>query len=234
MLKKIEELNMKTNNFTLDLMVPNQEQKDITFNEALLKIDQFLNNNIDGFIDDVPEEISVGKKFIITKGEKKDYICFRSHESKDIEFLKPINNATFFSGQHQCFFTFTDNKWNKVNSASNFNQNPTKEDSKSGLTEFKGIQDQYLLPSNTSYHYIYLSGDSEITLPDDTNTEITLIIKQNCNSVKNLILPYFILWENKNPYKIADKANHMDVVKLFRIPGSFHFLGKVIAQNLTF
>jgi len=34
---------MKTTNFCMDLMVPSQLNKDIVFNEALLKIDSFMN-----------------------------------------------------------------------------------------------------------------------------------------------------------------------------------------------
>ena len=57
---------MQTTNFNIDLMIPNQINKDVIFNESLITIDEFLKFTIDGFIDSKDEQIEIGKKYIIT------------------------------------------------------------------------------------------------------------------------------------------------------------------------
>jgi hypothetical protein len=42
---------MKTTNFNMELMVPNQVNKDVIFNESLLTIDNFLGITLNGFMD---------------------------------------------------------------------------------------------------------------------------------------------------------------------------------------
>ena len=63
---------MKTTNFSMDLMIPSQLNKDITFNEALLKIDSFMSLSVINFIDQKPEHLKNGEKFIISNGEHKN------------------------------------------------------------------------------------------------------------------------------------------------------------------
>ena len=58
---------MKTNNFSINLMVPGQAEKDIVFNESILLIDQFLSNSVNGFTKDTPKSLKIGEKFIIVK-----------------------------------------------------------------------------------------------------------------------------------------------------------------------
>ena len=65
---------MKTTCFNMDLMVPNQINKDVIFNESLLKIDNFLNSTVNGFIEDIPDNPGIGEKYIITSGKYTDSV----------------------------------------------------------------------------------------------------------------------------------------------------------------
>lgn len=214
---------MKTNNFAIDLMVPGQIEKDIIFNESILLIDQFLNNSVNGFIKDVPDSLEVGEKFIILNGDKKNHICFLSHNSKSIEFLTPSDNTVVFSKEQKCFFLFDKDNWIKINTGSS--QVPMN---------FTGISESYTVPVDIANHYLYLSEDCAITLTKTTLPEITTIIKQNANSAKTLNWPDNILWENNSAHIMTTTTNRFDIVKLFRLPESNHFLGKIVSQNHKF
>ena len=214
---------MKTNNFAIDLMVPGQIEKDIVFNESILLIDQFLNNSVNGFIKDIPYSLEVGEKFIISNGSKKNYICFLSHNSKLIEFLKPSNNTIIFSKEQKCFFLFDDDNWIKINMGSS--QVPTN---------FTSISKSYTVPTDIANHYLYLTKNCVITLAKPTLPEITIIIKQNANSAKTLDWPDNILWENNSAHIITTATNRFDIVKLFCLAESDHFLGKIVSQNHKF
>ena len=214
---------MKTNNFAIDLMVPGQAEKDIVFNESILLIDQFLNNSVNGFIPDIPDSLEVGKKFIISDGNKKNQICFRSHNSKKIEFLGPSSNIIVFSKEQKCFFLFDTDNWVKINVESG--KIPTN---------FTGISESYTTPIDIANHYLYLSDDCTITLATTTLAELTIVIKQNAEESKTLDWPDNILWENNSTHVMTTTTNRVDTIKLFRLPESNHFLGKIISQNHQF
>ena len=89
---------MKTTNFSMDLMVPSQSNKDIVFNEALLKIDSFMNFSVVDFIDHKPEQLQNGEKFIISSGEYKNKICYQPLNSKIVLLQEPTVGMVVFVG----------------------------------------------------------------------------------------------------------------------------------------
>jgi hypothetical protein len=99
---------------------------------------------------------------------------------------------------------------------------------------FTGISESYTVPIDIANHYLYLSEDCAITLTKTTLPEITIIIKQNANSAKTLNWPDNILWENNSAHIMTITTNRFDIVKLFRLPESSHFLGKIVSQNHKF
>lgn len=214
---------MKTNNFSINLMVPGQAEKDIVFNESILLIDQFLSNSVNGFTKNIPESLKVGEKFIITDGDRKNQVCFLSHESKEIEFLKAKDNTIVFVKEQKCFFLFDTDSWIKINIGSS--QIPKK---------FTGIDQEYTPPIDISNHYLYLSDDCTITLAKTFLSELTLVIKQNAEEAKTLDWPDNILWENNSAHVMTTTTNRFDIIKLFRLPETNHFLGKIISQNHKF
>jgi hypothetical protein len=60
------------------------------------------------------------------------------------------------------------------------------------------------------------------------------MIKQCYNSSKALIWPDNILWQNKALHQMTQTPNATDIVKLYRLPETTHFLGTVVAQNFQF
>lgn len=214
---------MKTNNFSINLMVPGQAEKDVVFNESILLIDQFLSNSVNGFTRDIPESLKVGEKLIITDGKRKNQVCFLSHDSKEIEFLKAKDNTIIFVKEQKCFFLFDTDSWVKINI-----------DSGQIPANFTGINEDYTPSIDVANHYLYLSDDCTITLAKTVLSELTLIIKQNAEESKTLNWPENILWENDSAHVMTPTMNRFDIIKLFRLPESNHFLGKIISQNHKF
>lgn len=98
----------------MDLMIPNQANKDVVFNESLLVIDNFLNLTINGFSDIIPDNLKSGEKYIITNGEHKDHICYKTHESKNIEYFIPSPGTLFFLIETHDFMLYNGNDWEKI------------------------------------------------------------------------------------------------------------------------
>ena len=229
----------KTNNFKINLMLPDQAQKDIVFNESMILIDQFLKNTIDGFKDKMPDSISIGEKFIIKNGDNKNKICFLSHDSKQIALLDPTQNTLVFVKEEQCFFIFDHNNWTQVNlsgtTTSTKNDQSTKPTLHALPNNFTGIEKEYNLPLDMANHYLYLSNNCIVKLVGDAKiSEITILIKQHWQKVSNITWPSNILWENQKKHIITQTKNTMDIVKIFYLPESQHFLGKIISQNHTY
>lgn len=265
---------MKTHNFAIDLMVPNQINKDIIFNESLLKIDQFLNNSITCFVPEAPNNMPVGSKFIISEGENKNHICYRSHESKEPAFLKPIDNMVVFCVESKSFFAFVSNEWTEISiSSQNRSEESSgaesetkdgseekkeqddKNQSKAGESdtnystpsgtysggghgytsssftpkEFTPMSRKFTLPSNLTHHHLYLAGNCMLQIENNMRpSEITLVIKQNEQSRKNMKWPGNIIWENQEIHVVTNIKGAVDIIKLYSIAGSDKLLGKVI------
>lgn len=204
-------------------MIPGQAEKDVVFNESILLIDQFLSNSVNGFTRDIPEVLTVGEKLIITDGERKNQICFLSHDSKEIEFLNVKDNTIVFVKEQKCFFLFDTDSWVKINI-----------DSGQIPANFTGISGDYTPPIDVANHYLYLSDDCTITIAKTVLSELTLVIKQNAEESKTVDWPENILWENDSAHVMTATTNRFDIIKLFRLPESNHFLGKIISQNHKF
>jgi len=213
---------MKTNSLALDLMIPGQDHKDLVFNESILIIDQFFNNTVSNFVEEVPEELQVGEKFIITGEARTNQICFLTHESRDIQFITPKAGMVLFLTSQLCFFLFDGEGWVKVTNRSQIPEH------------FSGIGEEHIIQNDVANHYLYLSSNSTIALPAITASELTIIIKQNHEALFTLTWPDNILWENNIAHMITAAKNSMDVVKLFSLPETNHFLGKIISQNHQF
>jgi hypothetical protein len=219
---------MKTTNFSMDLMIPSQLNKDIVFNEALLKIDSFMNFSVIDFIDLEPKQLKSGEKFIISSGEHKNKICYKPLESKTVLLCEPKAGMIVFVIKIGCFFIFANNEWEKIALSD------TKLDELVIQDKFIGINQKFSLSPKQSLHYLYLDSDTEITVEQKMLPEISVIIKQSCNNLFNINWPANILWENKQPHSMSKSQNAMDLIKLYQLPESQYLLGKIIAQNFNY
>lgn len=229
---------MKTNHFDMDLMVPNQPNKDIVFNEALLTIDNFLGITVDGILTSTPDEIVVGTKYIITNGDYRNCICYRTQESKATEYYHPQNGALFFSLESHNFMLYNNNSWEEIQLNSGggtpFYTAQAATAASTTETNFTGTNDEFIATENKPYFYLYLNNNSTMNFDQITLSEITIIIKQCHNASYTITWPYNILWENRTPHVITGTPNATDIIKLYRLPETTHFLGKIIAQNFQF
>jgi len=216
---------MKTTNFKLDLMIPNQANKDVVFNESLLTIDNFLSITINGFIDNIPANLVSGEKYIISDGRYKNHICYKTHDAKEIQYFLPNNGMLFFLIEDLTFLLYFGNTWKEVQLGLGDNATP--------VTNFTPINETFEA-ENKPYLYLYLNTNATISLEQIKLPETTIIIKQCYNASYSLIWPDNILWENKEPYKVTPSANNIDIVKLYRLPEGTHFIGKIIGQNFQF
>ncbi|GAB4167830.1 MAG: hypothetical protein Tsb006_6700 [Rickettsiaceae bacterium] len=214
---------MKTNNLEMDLMVPSQLNKDIVFNESMLKIDSFINLSINGFVESLPDDIETGKKYIITQGEHANQICYRPVDSKPILLHQPKQGMIVALVQDRNFLIFDGLSWQEYSGGIK----PTAEN-------FTGVNDSFILPPNEKYHYLYLNSNTDLNIESSSYPEISIIIKQsNTNSYKLTWSPN-ILWENAAIHKMTTTKNAIDFIKLYRLPETPHFLAKIIAQNFNY
>jgi hypothetical protein len=219
---------MKTTNFSMDLIIPSQLNKDITFNEALLKIDSFMSLSVTNFIDQKPEQLKNGEKFIISTGEHKNKICYKPIESKTILLHEPKAGMIVFVIESSFFLIFANDEWKEIALSG------TKLDELVNQDKFISISQKFLLSAKQSLHCLYLDSDTEITIEKKMLPEISIIIKQSFNNSFNIHWPPNILWENKQPHTMSKSQNSMDLIKLYQLPESQHFLGKIIAQNFNY
>ena len=174
---------MKTTNFCMDLMVPSQLNKDIVFNEALLKIDSFMNFSVIDFIDHKPEQLKNGEKFIISSGEDKNKICYKPLNSKVVLLQEPKAGIVVFIIKTGCFYIFADNDWKNISLPS------TKSEESVVPSKFIGISEKFSISPKQSYYYLYLNSHTEIEITERLNCEISIILKQSFNNLFNLNWP---------------------------------------------
>ncbi|MGC0372019.1 MAG: hypothetical protein DGJ47_000723 [Rickettsiaceae bacterium] len=213
---------MKTSNLNLNLMIPSQVNKDITYNESMLKLDCFANNSINGFITEKPSNLEVGEKYILLSGEDKNIIYYRSHESKNILEHKPSKGMTMFLINKNKFIFFNGNEWLDCI------ENTARQEG-----SFISIQKLFKLPAHKAVHYLYLAEDVNLSVSKMNFSEITILLKQSVDNLFKINWPRNILWPNAD-CEVVIKKNSMVIVKLYALPETDHYLGSIIAQNFSY
>jgi hypothetical protein len=243
---------MKTTHFQMNLMVPNQLNKDLVFNESLMTIDNFLNNTVDGTFADTPLTLEVGKKYIITNGEHRNKICFRLHEARAIEFLQPQNGSLFFSLETRHFMLYHNDHWEQLRQTPAVAANDTApapgpaaqvgnaarpEAASRAATNnlrFTNTNGEFRATENKPFYYLYVNDHSALLFDQLTEPEITIVLKQARNATHQIVWQYSVLWEEGVPHFLSETPNSMDIVKLFKLPESNHFIGRTIARDIRF
>lgn len=212
---------MKTTNLQMEMMVPMQWHKDIVFNESLLKIDSFMNVSINSFIDDVPAQMGIYDKYIIARGENKNNICYKPLDSKPISLQIPKAGMIIFLLKDKCFYLFDGIQWQRIS------QMQSK-------IEFTPIAGDFVTSSNIQNYYLYLNASANLHIEDILFPEITIIIKQYDSDVFSLTWSDNILWENQLLHIMTNRINAIDIIKLYKLPETDHFLGKIIGQDFNY
>lgn len=240
---------MKTSTFKLDLMQPGgAANKDLVYNENLLKIDCLMNSTVNDFIKELPNNAKAGDKYIVTTGEHKDKICYKSHQNKPLAFLPAYLGQVVFVQSVRSFFTYDGEAWGPVelmNQSSSSNASSSSSSSSSstniisntlltGDEKFTGIEGEYYAPIDHEFLYLYISNDVQVNLNNVKTRVVTFIIKQHYQDIKQFNWPENILWQNKAPHQLTAKVNATDIVRIYRLVETNHFLGEVVGQNYQF
>lgn len=217
---------MKTPFYEIDLMIPLQLNKDVVFNESLLKLDSLVNPCVKDFLPQAPESLNVGDKFIITQGDDRNKICYRPNETKKIMMYQPKDGMITYVLSKKSFYIFSSDNWQTLANGMSADVPLVKHDA------FLGIEKKYIVPKHT-HHYWYLNADTEIVI-DDGVAEMTIVIKQSTHSSYSIKWPKNVLWSSSTPHQMSLKHNSMDLVKLYKMPESVHFIGQIVAQNCNY
>lgn len=233
---------MKTHYYDMDLMVPMQANKEITFNEALLKMDSLCNPTVIDFIrsSSIPETV-VGSKYVALDGDNKNGVYYCTDLSKGWQILTPKAGMILFVVRQNSFFIFND-EWIKLNISNTGVSAAAHAIPTSALTmpknliadSFFGIADTFSIKDDREYHYLYLNADCTIDLEDIKTSCITFLIKQNYSSAFKLTWSANILWRDKRAHFITATPNRMDIVRFYRLPETVHFIGEIVGQNYQF
>ena len=104
-----------TTNLKLPLLIPNQSGKEITHNEALIIIDNILQNGIiDKDLTTPPENPNTNDMYIVGKGAigkwegKDNYLAFYDNGWR---FIEPREGFTFWVNDEDKLYTYNGSKW---------------------------------------------------------------------------------------------------------------------------
>jgi hypothetical protein len=217
---------MQTFNYNIDLMVPQQFNKELIFNEAILKLDGFCNHVVKGFVDSAPEQFTIGDKYILSQGDRQNDICYIFSESSGWQFLKAKEGMIFFCQQLRQMILFDGSSWQNLPLAADDRQN--------AQNKFIGIAGEFFVNGNTSHLCFYMSGDAVLNISEVKSDRLTLIIKQNYQEVFRLSWAGQILWPNKMPHQIVQTPNHFDVLEFYKIYETDHFIARIIGIDYQY
>jgi hypothetical protein len=211
---------MKTHNYNIDLITPMQIDKDIVFNEALLMLDNFCNSTVVSFIATLPSVPAIGKKYILSAGENIGRICYCSNLSKGWQLLAPQDDMVMFVHKENNFFIFEQNGWKSIDILQN---------NAASQKAFIGIDTHFVVPRYQKSLYLYLNNNCTINFTE--SQEVTLILKQNTNSIYQLSYSNNIRWKDKVPHKMTENINAIDIIKFYPLIETNDLLAEIIGQN---
>ena len=205
---------MKTNFYDINLMMPAQLNKEIIFNEALVRVDGFLNSTIKGFVEQVPQEYKIGDKYIVSSGEYKNQICYIFAHSHQWQFLKARNGMRFFCQELDEMICFDGDSWRVANA----------------LSDFK-LKGHFYVQNTTQYLSLHLEDDAVIDLSNARANKITIILMQNKIKTYQVQWGGDILWPNGIVHSVSRNLGAIEVIEFYKIAASGKFLSTVISNN---
>jgi hypothetical protein len=206
----MNEYKMQTSKINIELMNEMQVNKELIFNEAMVKIDSLTNLIIEDFINE--ENINNDNSFIILNGENKNKISYININSNERQYFMPQKVLLVFIVKKNNFYMFDSQKWEPLSFHFNIESN------KNVLNDYIGISNEFYINSNSSkFTYLYIQGDTKIMINEVKYNEFTLLIKQNCNTTYNLQWGDNILWPEKGGYVANKIKNNIDIIKFYKL-----------------
>ncbi|MDX2050313.1 MAG: hypothetical protein SFT93_03995 [Rickettsiaceae bacterium] len=236
---------MKTINLKLDLIRPDQHNKEVFFNENLSVIDNFISTVIYDFVDTTPSDEFKDKKFIMRNGPNINKICFCPHRNKDWRYLDPYEGMIFFFVRDKSFIIFLDGEWRE----NYYKLSELREAGESvapmqqafepahGMREkvpdkFEVASGEYIV--NKKISFLYLQDRVRIRLLPARFSVVELIIKQNNAKICEIYYDAPIITKDRLPYFASRTKNNMDYLRLIKLPETDHYLAESIINDYSY
>ena len=206
-----------TERLKLPLLIPNQSGKEITHNEALIIIDNLLQNHVISKQNTPPTDFKTGDIYIVAENATEDWLSKENQLAifdNGWRFLEPIEGMLFYVLSENCFYVYKDN-WIKLETLIDFKklQNTTIDNlQKDEVIKYNGttfintreinllklyINDKLLIDEDFNIsNNIKISGvniDEHIINVVNTNAEgfakadLSNLTEEGQNSIKNVV-----------------------------------------------
>ena len=230
----------KTPHLQLPFVQQNQVQKEVTVNEALLKIDALLNTVAIDYLNIPPETIENGDLYIIGDSPEEawsDYAGFYAFFYFHWRFIKPGSQTRVWVSNHKSFYYFDGVTWNQqvLDALSSFNQPFIR-----GYTEALVMHDNAhgaisINVTQANIHYIKIEGNIavEFTINEliEASTSLTLIIEQSLVDGFDISWPDYIKWPEGNKPVLTKEAGAIDVFTFCTVNNGEGWLGFESGKN---
>lgn len=231
---------MHTHNYNVRLMSLSDINKDLIFNEAIVRLDGFNNSSIKGFIQRAPELGQVGDKYILTNNEQKNAICYLFAKSHNWQIIQPKKGMCFFCEELNNFIIFNGSDWAFIDLTSKKNTVQQDVIEEGGVKEtgigdkFIGISGGVKLQGKAGHFCFYLDGNAGIDLSKLALNKFSIIVKQNSQKAYSLNWQGKILWANGASHQITQELNALDLIEFYRLYETNHFIAKVAGVNYKY
>jgi hypothetical protein len=207
---------MQTSKINIELMNHMQLNKELVFNEAMIKIDSLMNLVVEDFMNE--SDIRGDQIFIIQDGDRKNSICYFNVNSDQRQYFLPKSKIVAFVAKRQQFYMFDKEKW------SSLSDNHEVEIEK--LNDYINISGQFSFKVSNRLTYFYVTGDTQITLQDSCLDQFTIIIKQNATKQFSIEWLNKILWPAKQPLSTM-KSNSINMISFYKLPNENTYLARL-------
>ena len=205
-----------TTNLKLPLLIPNQSQKEITHNEALIIIDNILQNGIiDKDLTTPPENPNTNDMYIVGEGAigkwegKDNYLVFYDNGWR---FIEPREGFTFWINDEDKLYTYNGSKWiATIQVGADIENNNSTTPTTPSITKLSELEDVEIIEA-TQYNILQHNGEKFINTSNLQQLSMVGINTQADENNKLSIKSDYVLFDNNgNSSKIkVNKATETD------------------------
>ena len=205
-----------TTNLKLPLLIPNQSGKEITHNEALIIIDNILQNGIiDKDLTTPPENPNTNDMYIVGEGSigkwegKDNYLAFYDNGWR---FIEPREGFTFWINDEDKLYTYNGSKWiATIQVGADIENNNSTTPTTPPITKLSELEDVEIIEA-TQYNILQHNGEKFINTSNLQQLSMVGINTQADENNKLSIKSDYVLFDNNgNSSKIkANKATETD------------------------
>ena len=206
----------ETTNLKMPLLIPNQSGKEITHNEALIIIDNILQNGIiDKDLTTPPENPNTNDMYIVGEGAigkwegKDNYLAFYDNGWR---FIEPREGFTFWVNDEDKLYTYNGSKWiATIQVGEDIENNNSTTPTTPPITKLSELEDVEIIEA-TQYNILQHNGEKFINTSNLQQLSMVGINTQADENNKLSIKSDYVLFDNNgNSSKIkVNKATETD------------------------